>query len=147
MADKTPNDAESLPTHEEKRKKRMKWAVYIAVFAVFQVAVILVFVLVVMKVRTPKFRVGEFQIQSLDTAQTPSFNATFLAPIRVKNNNFGPYKYDATAVNFTYGGVQVGNVTIPKSKANFMSTKKIDLNVTLSSGALPSSANSTLRPS
>ncbi|XP_030474947.2 late embryogenesis abundant protein At1g64065-like [Syzygium oleosum] len=144
MADKTRNDAESLPTHEEKRKKRMKWAVYIAAFAVFQVAVILVFVLVVMKVRTPKFRVGDLQIQSLYTAQTPSFNATFLAPIRVKNNNFGPYKYDATTVNFICGGVHVGNVTIPKSKANFMSTKKIDLNVTLSSGALPSSANSTL---
>lgn len=147
MADKSRNDAQPLPSHEERRKKRMKWAAYIAAFTVFQIAVILVFVLVVMKVRTPKFRVGAIRIQSLDTAQTPSpsFNASFVAPIRVKNGNFGPYKYAAAAVNFTYGGVQVGRLTIPKSKAHFMSTKKIDMNVTLSSAHLPGSVNSTLK--
>lgn len=138
------NDAESLPSHEEKRKKRMKWAAYIAAFAVFQVLVIVVFVLVIMKARTPKFRVGTLQINSLETTQAPSFNASFVAPIRVKNNNFGPFKYDSANVSFTYGGVQVGEATIPKSKANFMSTKKINLDVKLSADKLPSSANSTL---
>ncbi|KAF8031335.1 hypothetical protein BT93_D0503 [Corymbia citriodora subsp. variegata] len=145
MADKTRNEAQSVPSQEERRKKRIKWAAYIAAFTVFQVAVIVVFVLVIMKARTPKFRVGTLQIQSLDTTQARSFKASFLAPIRIKNNNFGPYKYDASTVNFTFGGVQVGQVTIPKSKANFMSTKKIDLNVNLSSGNLSSSVSSTLQ--
>ncbi|KAI4321501.1 hypothetical protein MLD38_034871 [Melastoma candidum] len=141
------SDQESLrsATEEEKRRKRMKWAVYIAAFTVFQVMVILVFALVVMKVKAPKFRVGELQIQSLNADQsTPSFDMKFLAPVRVKNTNFGPYKYDATAVDFTYGGVVVGQVIIPKSKANFKSTKKIDVEVSLNSSALSTAASSGL---
>ncbi|KAK3429362.1 hypothetical protein EUGRSUZ_E00791 [Eucalyptus grandis] len=72
---------------------------------------------------------------------SPSFNMSFVAPIRVKNTNWGPFKYDASTVNFTYGDVQVGQATIPKAKANFKSTKKIDVLVTLNSGALPTSSN------
>ncbi|KAI4376137.1 hypothetical protein MLD38_013928 [Melastoma candidum] len=135
----------SAAEEEEKRRKRMKWAVYIAAFTVFQVMVILVFALVVMKVKSPKFRVGELQIQSLDTDQAaPSFNMSFVAPIRIKNPNFGPYKYDATMVYFTYGGVVVGHVEIPKSKASFKSTKKINTEVTLDSNVLSGAATSGL---
>ncbi|KAI4364923.1 hypothetical protein MLD38_020954 [Melastoma candidum] len=139
-------DHESLRSlvEEEKRRKRIKWAVYIAAFSVFQVMVILVFALVVMKVRSPKFRVGELQIQTLDTNRAaPSFDMRFVAPIRIKNTNFGPYKFDASTVNFTYGGVVVGQAVIPGSKANFKSTKKINVEVSLSSRAL-SGANSGL---
>ncbi|KAL3738224.1 hypothetical protein ACJRO7_019705 [Eucalyptus globulus] len=122
-------------TDEERRKKRMKWTIGITAFLIFQVAVVLFFVLVIMKFKSPKFRVGEFDIQSLNagTQASPSFDMTFVAPIRIKNTNWGPFKYDATTVNFVYGGVQVGEVAIPKSKANFKSTKKIDANVTLNS--------------
>ncbi|KAI4331460.1 hypothetical protein MLD38_029648 [Melastoma candidum] len=74
----------------------------------------------------------------------PSFDMKFLVPIRVKNTNFRPYKYDATAVDFTYGGVVVGQVIIPKSKANFKSTKKIDVEVSLNSNALSTAASSGL---
>ncbi|KAK3429370.1 hypothetical protein EUGRSUZ_E00799 [Eucalyptus grandis] len=44
-------------------------------------------------------------------------------------------------MNFIYGGVQVGQAIIPKSKANFMSTKKINVKVTLNSANLPSDSN------
>ncbi|KAI3422694.1 LEA_2 domain-containing protein [Psidium guajava] len=71
---------------------------------------------------------------------SPSFNMAFLAPIRVKNTNWGPFKYGASNVTFTYGDVEVGRVNIPKSKANFKSTKKINLNVTVSG----TTSNSTL---
>ncbi|PKI50909.1 hypothetical protein CRG98_028639 [Punica granatum] len=134
---------ESFQSQEEKRQKRMKLAAYIGAFAVFQVIVILVFALVVMKVKTPKFRIGNgIEIQSLTagTQSSPSFDMSFIAPIRIKNTNFGPYKYDATTVNFTYGGVQVGQVVIPKSKANFKSTKKVDVIVSVNSNALTSTS-------
>ncbi|OWM85278.1 uncharacterized protein LOC116203353 [Punica granatum] len=136
-------DTESFQSQEEKRQKRMKLAAYIGAFAVFQVIVILVFALVVMKVKTPKFRIGNgIEIQSLTagTQSSPSFDMSFIAPIRIKNTNFGPYKYDATTVNFTYGGVQVGQVAIPKSKANFKSTKKVDVIVSVNSDALTSTS-------
>lgn len=54
-------------------------------------------------------------------------------PNRVKNANFGPYKYDTTTVDFTYSGALVGQAQVPKSKANFRSTKKINVLVNLSS--------------
>ncbi|KAK4795759.1 hypothetical protein SAY86_028085 [Trapa natans] len=136
------SDEESMYDKEAKRRKRAKWAMYIAIFAVFQVIVILVFVLVVMRLHRPKFRVGPLQIQSL-TAGAQSFDMSFIAPVRIKNTNFGPYKYDATNVTFSYGGVALGQVTIPKSKANFKSTKKVDLPVTLNSNALAGTALNT----
>ncbi|XP_048132780.1 uncharacterized protein LOC115754674 isoform X9 [Rhodamnia argentea] len=142
------SDQESLHTMEDeeaKRKKRMKWTIGIIAFVIFQVVQALFFVLVIMKFKSPKFRVSEFDIQSLTvgTQASPSFDMTFVAPIRIKNTNWGPFKYGASTVNFTYGGVQVGQAIIPKSKANFKSTKKINANVTLNSANLPS--DSTLR--
>ncbi|XP_039169222.1 late embryogenesis abundant protein At1g64065-like [Eucalyptus grandis] len=138
-------DNESLHymNEEAKRKKRMKWTIGIIAFVIFQVLVAVFFVLVIMKFKSPKFRVGEFNVQTLNVGNqaSPSFNMSFVAPIRVKNTNWGPFKYDASTVSFTYGGVQVGQATIPKSKANFKSTKKIDVPVTLNSDALPTSSN------
>ncbi|KAI3422685.1 LEA_2 domain-containing protein [Psidium guajava] len=143
------NDQESLHTMEEeeaKRKKRMKLTIGIIAFVIFQVVQALFFVLVIMKFKSPKFRIGDFAVQTLTvgTQASPSFSMSFVAPIRVKNTNWGPFKYDASTVDFTYGGVQVGQAIIPKSKANFKSTKKIDVSVTLSSANLPSNINSNL---
>ncbi|XP_010042515.3 uncharacterized protein LOC104431609 [Eucalyptus grandis] len=138
-------DNESLHYMDEeaKRKKRMKWTIGIIAFVILQVVQALFFVLVIMKFKSPKFRVGEFDIQTLNvgTQASPSFDMSFVAPIRVKNTNWGPFKYDASTVSFTYGGAQVGQAIIPKSKANFKSTKKIDVHVTLSSLNLPSASN------
>jgi len=135
-----------MEDEEAKRKKRMKWTIGIIAFVIFQVVQGLFFILVIMKFKSPKFRVGDFPVQTLtvETQASPSFNMSFVAPIRVKNTNWGPFKYDASTVYFTYGGVQVGQAIIPKSKANFKSTKKIDVSVTLSSANLPSNINSNL---
>lgn len=143
------SDQESLSNHmeQEKRRKRLKLAAYIAAFAVFQVIVILVFVLVIMKVRTPKFRVGTPSIQALTSNVGPaasSFNMTLIAPFRLKNPNFGPYKYDSTTVVFNYGAAVVGQVAIPKGKANFKSTQKFDATVGLNSNSLSNASSSSL---
>ncbi|KAK3429368.1 hypothetical protein EUGRSUZ_E00797 [Eucalyptus grandis] len=143
------NDQESLHTMEDeeaKRKKRMKWTIGIIAFIIFQVVQALFFVLVIMKFKSPNFRVSEFNVQTFNvgTQASPSFDMSFVAPIRVKNTNWGPFKYDASTISFTYGGVQVGQTIIPKNKANFKSTKKIDVNVTLSSANLPTNINSNL---
>ncbi|KAL3738229.1 hypothetical protein ACJRO7_019710 [Eucalyptus globulus] len=143
------NDQESLHAMEDdeaKRKKRMKWTIGIIAFVIFQVVQALFFVLVIMKFKSPKFRVGDFAVQTLTvgTQASPSFNMSFVAPVRVKNTNWGPFKYDASTINFTYGGVLVGEAVIPKGKANFKSTKKIDVNVALISTGLPSNINLNL---
>ena len=141
------NDEESgaLTSDQElKRKKRIKLAIYIAAFAVFQTIVILVFALIVMRVKTPKVRLGTdvtFQNFSVGTQASPSFDLSFTTQVRVKNTNFGPYKFDSTTATFMYQGVTVGQVTIPKGKAGLQSTKKVGVTVNVNSNALPSTTN------
>jgi hypothetical protein len=69
------------------------------------------------------------------------FDTSFTTQIRVKNTNWGPYKYDAGIATFMYQGVAVGQVDIPKGKAGMRSTKKINLEVSLSTNGLLSSSN------
>ncbi|KAF8039411.1 hypothetical protein BT93_B1827 [Corymbia citriodora subsp. variegata] len=141
------SDRESLEDVEEaRRKKKMKWTIGIIAFVIFQVVQGLFFVLVIMKFKSPKFRVTEFEFtnSTFGTQASPSFALAFVAPIRVKNTNWGPFKYGASNVTFTYQGTQVGRVDIPKGKANFKSTKKINLNATLTAANLPNTVSTTL---
>ncbi|XP_050269131.1 late embryogenesis abundant protein At1g64065-like [Quercus robur] len=141
------NDEESgaLTSNQElKRKKRIKLAIYIAAFAVFQTIVILVFALTVMRVKTLKVRLGTdvtFQNFSTGTQASPAFDLSFTTQVRVKNTNFGPYKFDSTIATFMYQGVTVGQVIIPKGKAGLRSTKKVGVTVNVNSNALPSTTN------
>ncbi|XP_062029582.1 uncharacterized protein LOC133745513 [Rosa rugosa] len=138
----TRSDGESLVSEDElKRQKRMKLFMYIGIFIVFQIIVMTVFGLTVMKVKTPKVRLGEINVQSLNSVPaTPSFDTSFTTQIRVKNTNWGPYKFDASTATFVYQGVAVGQVSIPKSKAGMRSTKKISVSVSLNTDELPSSS-------
>ncbi|PRQ17561.1 putative Late embryogenesis abundant protein, LEA-14 [Rosa chinensis] len=137
---------EKLPTfqseEELKRQKRIKLFTYIGIFIVFQIIVMTVFGLTVMKVKTPKVRLGAISVQELTSVPaTPLFNTSFTTQIRVKNTNWGPYKFDASIATFMYQGLPVGQVAIPKSKAGMRSTKKIDVTMSLSTNGLPSSSN------
>nr|XP_011465627.1 PREDICTED: uncharacterized protein LOC105351807 [Fragaria vesca subsp. vesca] len=136
----TRSDGESLSEDELKRKKRIKCFAYIGIFIVFQMAVGAVFGLTVLKVKTPKVR--------LDTTSTlsgvTSSSSTFNTQIRVKNTNWGPYKFDEGVVTFKYQGTPVGTFTVPKGKAGMRGTKKINAIVSLNTAALNSSGELTL---
>ena len=139
----TRRDEESAfsQSDELKRKKRIKLAIYIAIFAVFQIIVITVFGLVVMRAKSPKLRLSkDFEFQNLQTTSTPSFDMSFTTQVRVKNTNWGPYKFQNTTAVFTYDGAVVGQVDIPKGKAGMKSTKKMDVTVHLSSSQLANTA-------
>ncbi|PRQ19949.1 putative Late embryogenesis abundant protein, LEA-14 [Rosa chinensis] len=138
----TRSDGESLVSEDElKRQKRMKLFLYIGIFIVFQIIVMTVFGLTVMKVKTPKVRLGQINVKSFNSVPTtPSFDTTFTTQIRVKNTNWGPYKFDASTATFMYQGVAVGQVSIPKRKAGMRSTKKISVAVSLNTDGIPSSS-------
>ncbi|XP_022738223.1 late embryogenesis abundant protein At1g64065-like [Durio zibethinus] len=143
-ANKHPrSDEESagLQAKELKRKKRIKYAVYIAAFAVFQTAIILVFALTVMRVKNPKVRIGRINIETMETNNTgaaaaASFDLKFIAQVTVKNTNFGHYRFDNSTMSFLYDGVIVGEAIIPKARARARSTKKLDVTVEVNSRAL-----------
>ncbi|GFY81880.1 hypothetical protein Acr_02g0001200 [Actinidia rufa] len=132
------SDEEAMNSDELRRQKRKKWALYIIAFVIFQTGIIVLFTFTVMKFRTPKFRMRP--VSSFDTfdvqTTTPSFNLMMNAQFGIKNTNFGPFKYGNTSVHFYYKGTEVGSATIRKSKANFRSTKKVNVPVNL---VMPSS--------
>ncbi|XP_062076003.1 late embryogenesis abundant protein At1g64065-like [Humulus lupulus] len=131
-------------SNEFKRKKRIKLAIYIATSVVFQIIVITVFGLVIMKTKSPKLRLSnniDIQSANVGNSSSPSFDISFAAQLRVKNSNFGRYKFDNTTATFTYGGASVGQVIIPKGKVGLKSTKKINVIVSLSSSQLPNNAD------
>ncbi|PQQ05850.1 uncharacterized protein Pyn_37348 [Prunus yedoensis var. nudiflora] len=130
------SDGESqLSSHELKRKKRIKLAIYIAIFIVFQIIVITIMSLTVLKVKTPKFRLGDINFQSLES--TPSFDLKFTTQIRIKNSaNWGSYKFKASNVTFQHQGQTLGKIDIEKGKVGWLSTIKRNANVSLSSSAI-----------
>ncbi|KAK7818440.1 late embryogenesis abundant protein At1g64065 [Quercus suber] len=143
---RSDEESNTLQSKELKRKKRIKLAIYIAAFAVFQTIVILVFALTVMRVRTPKVSLGtDVTFSKLNSTgnetSSPSFNITFIAQVRVKNTNFGPYKYEETTAIFKYRDVKVGQVTIPKGKAGLRSTKKVSVTVDVNLNALQTTSS------
>ena len=131
------SDGESLSEDELKRKKRIKCFAYIGIFIVFQIAVMTVFGLTIMKVKTPKVRLGASTLSGFTSSSSdPSFSTTFNTQIRVKNTNWGPYKFDQGVVTFMYNGAAVGTFTVPKGKAGMRGTKKVPAIVSLKTGAL-----------
>ncbi|XP_016651371.1 PREDICTED: uncharacterized protein LOC103337628 [Prunus mume] len=134
----TRSDGESqLSADELKRKKKIKMAlaIYITIFVVFQIIVITTMSLTVMKVKTPKFRLGNINVQSLES--TPSFDLKFTTQIRIKNSaNWGSYKFKAGNVTFQHQGQTVGVIDIAKGKVGWLSTIKRNANVSLDSTAI-----------
>ncbi|KAH7853942.1 hypothetical protein Vadar_008345 [Vaccinium darrowii] len=151
---RSDTEAATANSEELRRQKRKKWLIYGIAFVVFQTAIIVVFSLTVMKVKTPKFRVRSASYNTFEVPQPAnnSFAINMDAQFGVKNTNFGPYKYDSATVYFYYNDIQVGSAVIPKSKANFLSTKKINVEVDLSSanvssnGDLATALNSGILP-
>ncbi|CAN6585986.1 unnamed protein product [Malus baccata var. baccata] len=88
------------------------------------IIVITVISFTVMKVKTLKVRLSNINVQELTSVPvTPSFDTKFTTQIR----------FDASTVSFLYRGAAVRQVVIPKSKAGMLSTKKINVAVTLNS--------------
>ncbi|XP_050379128.1 uncharacterized protein LOC126796361 [Argentina anserina] len=135
------HDVGTHPFHadeERKRQKRIKMYKYIGIFIVFQIVVMTVFALTVMKVKTPKIRLGNIYVQSLTAnAAAPSFDVSFTTQVRVRNTNWGPYKFEAGVITFMYAGLPVGTAYISEGKARIRSTKKMDVMVRVNSASLP----------
>lgn len=140
-------DEESLESSEElRRKKRIKYLAYFAAFVIFQTAIIVLFSLTVMKIRTPKFRVRTATLETfhVGTAANSSFDLRMDAGFGVKNANFGKYKFQNSTIYFFYAGTPVGQAIVPSGKAGWLSTKKLNLEVDLSSSGLSGNVVSQL---
>ncbi|KAJ9679602.1 hypothetical protein PVL29_021507 [Vitis rotundifolia] len=139
-------DEESARVHSEvlRHKKRMRRLGCVAAFTVLLTAIILAFALTVMHIKNPKFLFRSIEIEDLSirsSTTTPSFSMRFDAELTVKNQNFGPFKYDKTAIPMSYGGTKVGEAFISNGEAKARSTKVIKVTVDVTSNNVSSNSN------
>jgi len=139
----TRSDGESqLSADELKRKKKIKLAIYITIFVVFQIIVITTMSLTVMKVKNPRFRLGNINVQSFESVSgaTSSFDTKFTTQIKIKNSaNWGSYKFNAANITFQYRGENLAVIDVAKGKAGWLSTIKRNAVVSLNSAAITNS--------
>ncbi|KAK4431412.1 hypothetical protein Salat_0903300 [Sesamum alatum] len=84
-----------------------------------------------MRVRTPKVRFQSLSIEGLTL--NSSFNMRLNAQVKVKNANFGEFKFPESAISILYRGNVVGNGVIPGSAAGARSSKKLNVTVDVES--------------
>lgn len=137
---RSDTEAASTPhggaAEQSRKSKRIKCLLRIFLFAVFQTGIILLFAFTVMKIRTPKFRVESATLDNFNVAAptNASLSLTMNAELRVKNSNFGRFKFHKTPVYFYYRGVEVAEVAAAKGRANWRSTEKFKVAVNVKVG-------------
>lgn len=116
----------------------------VVAFVIFQVAIILILAFTVMRVHSPKVRLGVVTVDSFSTSNdtsSPSFNMRLTAQVTVKNTNFGNFKYGNGTMSLVYNGTVVGDVAIAKGRAKARDTTKFNVTVDATSGRLASTAS------
>lgn len=135
-------EAAAASQRRSKLKKRLKFYFYIVALTALETGLILLFALTILKFRTPKFRVRSANLNTLSVGNTtnPSFIVTLKAEFSVKNTNFGHYKYENTTVYFYYWDVKIGRAFVRGARARARSTRKISINVKLTSTNIPTNS-------
>jgi hypothetical protein len=137
------SDEEQMNTPESNALRRKRRIKCIFNFIVLQIVHNLIFYFLVMRVRTPKVKLGTVTIQNLVTGSQdlPYFDMSFTAQVRIKNTNFGSYSFNSTNATFMYEGVTVGQALIPNGTARWLSTKRVNVTVNANSSELISRSN------
>ncbi|XP_021293260.1 late embryogenesis abundant protein At1g64065-like [Herrania umbratica] len=126
-----------------RRKRNIKCLAYVVTGVIAQTIIILLFVMLVMRIRNPKVRLGGVTVENLNSSSSsPSFSMNLNAQVTVKNTNFGHFKFQNSALTISYKGTSVGEATIVKARARARSTKKLNVTVSVSSNMM--SRNSAL---
>ncbi|KAK6275469.1 hypothetical protein POUND7_005178 [Theobroma cacao] len=128
-----------------RRKRNIKCLAYIVAGVIAQTIIILLFVMLVMRIRNPKVRLGGVTVENLNlnsSSSSPSFSMNLNAQVTVKNTNFGHFKFQNSTLTISYRGTPVGEATIVKARARARSTKKLNVTVSVSSDKM--SRNSAL---
>ncbi|GFY84204.1 hypothetical protein Acr_03g0009780 [Actinidia rufa] len=140
-------DIESVATAQHKdlrRKKGLNWAAAVALLIITQIVLFVAIDLIILKAKTPKFRLSSAAIDGLTVSNataTPSFSVSFNAVYAVKNPNFGPFEYLDTHITFSYRGKRVGEAKVTEARAKALSTKKVGFKVNVSSRSVSTDSN------
>lgn len=125
------------PTPEQEEHRSSKTLVYILLAAVALSIVFLIFGLVVLRINAPSLRLSNVVVKDLRYSNS-SFNATFIADIRLHNMNFGRFDFRGGSAALYYGNATVGAAIIFGGRVGGRRRRNIDAAVEVIGG--PSSA-------
>ncbi|XWS38293.1 hypothetical protein CRYUN_Cryun19dG0119300 [Craigia yunnanensis] len=134
------------PKALRREEKSNKCLVYVLAIMVIQGAVLLIFASIVLRARTPDFKIGSVTVRNLKylNSSAPSFNFTLLTVFTVENNNFGEFKFENTTGSVSCGSVVVGEMKIPTGKAQARATERMNVSVDVSSLRISGTKNSNI---
>ena len=121
-----------------------KCLAYIVAGVILQTLIIALFVVFVMRIRTPKVRLASVSVETLNvdtSSKSPSFSIKVNAEVKVKNTNFGHFKFQNSTATISYRGTEVGKTTIVKARARARSTKKFNVTVSFNSNKVSSNSH------
>lgn len=128
-------DLEFATLKREHRARSSKCLVCFLAGFVLLCIIVLIFASIVMRVKRPNVELKSVTVKNLrySNAPSPSFNATMVAKMTIKNMNFGYFKFEGGVANVQYRGMIVGKNRIGHGFANVMGTKEMIVTVDLRS--------------
>ncbi|XVF51404.1 hypothetical protein PTKIN_Ptkin04bG0182700 [Pterospermum kingtungense] len=125
-------------------EKSSKCLVYVLAIMVIVGTVLLTFSSVFLRVTSPGFEIGSVTVRNLQygtNSSAPSFNFTLVTEVKVKNTNFGDFRFENTTGNVWFGRIGVGEMKIPTGRAQARATERFNVSVDVSSVRIPDSMN------
>ncbi|XP_010251953.1 PREDICTED: late embryogenesis abundant protein At1g64065-like [Nelumbo nucifera] len=114
----------------ERRKPDRKCWIYvlIAIGVAVLILLMVVIALFLFRIRRPSVRLSvvELRTVSIDSLKLK-------AEVTIKNENFGYFLYERSALTISHGGVGVGQATIDPGRATARSTKRMHLDINATS--------------
>lgn len=126
-----------------RQERSSKCLVYVLAGIVILSTSVLVFALVVMRARTPDVKLSLVTVKNLKYGNSsfPSFNMTLAAELRIKNTNFGRFKFENTTSSVLYGGIVVGEGKLSKGRVEARESKRMNIMADLRSYRLSDAKN------
>ncbi|KAK7307880.1 hypothetical protein VNO77_41322 [Canavalia gladiata] len=127
------------PIHQERSSK---WFVFLFSAFVILCAVLLVFASV-LRVRSPEVKLRSATLKQINyrASPAPSFNATLITFLRIRNPNYGAFSYENSTVTVLYAGENIGDKGIGSDRVSYRETKQMNVTVNVRSSKLPVTGN------
>lgn len=134
---------EENPTLKAIRKERSnKCFIYVFSGIVILSIILLVLSLLFLRPKSPNLNLISIRVKNLKYSNSPllpSLNASLVALLKIKNPNFGDFKFDPSTGCFLYGSVKIAEAKIGKGVLNFRGTKILNMNFEVRSNKLTNS--------
>jgi hypothetical protein len=116
--------------HGDQRRPGKCFVCVLAGFVVLSI-VALVFAVTVLRIKSPEMKLTSVTVKNLryGNSPSPSFNATLVAEMSIKNMNFGYFEFESGVADIQYGGATVGKRKIARGLARAKETKKMNITV------------------